>query len=133
MLPPTLRPARPTSTRLSSVAINRSSAFFTIKTLLVLLSIVALVPNGGMCFGLDDAPLMSGRDPMETRRSNAWMPVPMENVMHEPQPLSANRMMMKLIGEAATPSGPTAHPSHWRLHGHGQSRNMAWERLGWGW
>ncbi|KAI6186340.1 hypothetical protein M3Y98_00122400 [Aphelenchoides besseyi] len=90
------------------------------------------IGHGVMCFGLSEQPLMSGRHD-SNGRSSQWVMMPMENVMHEPQPLNANRMMMKLIGDAATPSAPTARPSsQWRMNGHG-NRNLAWERLGFGW
>jgi hypothetical protein len=53
-------------------------------------------------------------------------------MMAEPQALRADRMMLRLIMDATTPSGSIQRGNNWRSSLNGQNRNM-WERLGWGW
>jgi hypothetical protein len=52
--------------------------------------------------------------------------------MSEPQALRADRMMLRLVMDATTPTA-SLHRNSWKSALNVQQRNMAWERLGWGW
>lgn len=53
--------------------------------------------------------------------------------MSEPQALRADRMMLRLVMDATTPTAAIQR-NNWRSALNAQqNRNMAWERLGFGW
>jgi len=123
-----------------------SSALFSSapKRLFAFWLFVALIEQE-MCFGVGAATSMSNdyyqqshqyvgsEERTNGRSSNSWAIMPLENMMSEPQALRADRMMLRLVMDATTPSASIQRNSWRSALNAQQNRNMAWERLGWGW
>ncbi|KAI6170731.1 hypothetical protein M3Y97_01123000 [Aphelenchoides bicaudatus] len=96
----------------------------------------SLLIRSGMCFGVGTGAQTDYYHQYvgSSDRMDRSVPVmPMENMMGEPQALRADRMMLRLIMDATTPSASLQRNNHWRSALNSQQNRNMWERLGWGW